>query len=130
MSLSFPNTSLSFIVQEIEDVLKDYPHYPYQTAFSMGELRQKLVDRVFHRLSEQETAYQPPESPQNPTILSHSLEGRVRLTNLIRDSIFYVLQENADWIKRHLPHQETATAQKPPTPQITTSVEEPSHWFG
>jgi hypothetical protein len=130
MSVSFPNTSLSFIIQEIEDVLKDYPHYPYQMAFSSGELRQKLVNRVFNRISEQETAYQPPISSQNSTISPHSLEGRVRLKSLIRNSIFYVLQENADWIKRHLSHKKTASAQKPPTPQMTTSAEEPSHWFG
>lgn len=38
--------TLSVVMQEIEDVLDQYPEHPYQSAFSIPELKQKLIDDV------------------------------------------------------------------------------------
>ena len=43
MSKTIANLTLPVVVQEIEKVLGTYTDHPYQKAFSMPELRQKLI---------------------------------------------------------------------------------------
>ncbi len=46
MSPELINLTLPVVIAEIENVLEDYPEYPYQVAFSMPELRQRLLAHV------------------------------------------------------------------------------------
>ncbi|MEP0803815.1 hypothetical protein NDI37_06480 [Funiculus sociatus GB2-A5] len=43
MSKTIANLTLPVVVQEIEKVLGTYTAHPYQKAFSIPELRQKLI---------------------------------------------------------------------------------------
>jgi hypothetical protein len=44
VTMSYPliNFILPTVIAEIDNALDEYPEYPYQVAFSMHELRQKL----------------------------------------------------------------------------------------
>ena len=46
MSYELINLTLPVVLAEIENVLDDYPENPYQIAFSLPELRQRLVAHV------------------------------------------------------------------------------------
>ncbi len=93
----------AYVLQEIENVLKDYPEYPYQLAFSINELRSKLVAHVMSNLS---NCYSTISVAQKSTIDAkfpyRSKSERMRLDVLIRGSILHLLRENADWISCHI----------------------------
>ncbi|MBW4639606.1 MAG: hypothetical protein KME05_15515 [Gloeocapsa sp. UFS-A4-WI-NPMV-4B04] len=40
------NLTLPVVVAQIENILEDYPESPYQLAFSLPELRHKLIAHV------------------------------------------------------------------------------------
>ncbi|MBM0741115.1 hypothetical protein JOY44_05695 [Phormidium sp. CLA17] len=46
MSHGLINLTLPVVLQEIGYVLEEYPEHPYQTAFAMPELHQKLVAHI------------------------------------------------------------------------------------
>jgi hypothetical protein len=48
MSHSLINLTLPAVTNEIENVLNEYPEDPYQLAFSIHKLQQKLIAHV-HR---------------------------------------------------------------------------------
>ncbi|MCA1993278.1 MAG: hypothetical protein LDL41_14750 [Coleofasciculus sp. S288] len=96
------NTAL---FKEIENVLEDYPEYPYQAAFSIRELRQKLVDHVLRYIPFSYSVIVDAEQPKTNTRFSYrSKAERIRLDALIRGSILHILRENADWVSHHI-HQ-------------------------
>jgi hypothetical protein len=101
----------AYVLREIENVLKDYPEYPYQVAFSMDELRAKLVTHVLSHLS---TCYsvigEPPKPIINAQFSYHSKSKRLRLDVLIRGSILHLLRENAVWISRHIQQLDNSLA--------------------
>ena len=45
------NLTEQVVIEEIEKLIKHYPRYPYQHAFSVPGLRQKLVAYVLNRVS-------------------------------------------------------------------------------
>lgn len=109
--MSNQNRIVPIVVTEIESVLADYPQYPYQLAFSMPELRQKLIAHVLNHLPHSYTAFKNKKElsrPIQPT--SFPWEARIRLENLIRGSIYHVLRENADWVSRNLPQHDSLTS--------------------
>ncbi|GEM_PF-1993066 len=53
MSFELINLTLPLVIQEIEDVLDEYPEHPYQSAFSMHEFRQKLIAHVLSQVPNQ-----------------------------------------------------------------------------
>jgi hypothetical protein len=50
MSSELTNLTLPAVIQEIEDVLYEYPEHPYQSAFSIPELRQKLIAHILNHV--------------------------------------------------------------------------------
>jgi len=129
MSPKIINIPLSGVLKEIEDTLEDYGEYPYQAAFSIHELRQKLINHVLKEIPNcfpnRHTVIEDTEKlPKDSKFIYFSLEERVRLQTLIRGSIFHLLRENADWISRHIPEKEHFPNQK------KSAVNEPSHRFG
>lgn len=107
------NLTSLVVVQEIENVLcDDYPEKPYQAAFDIPELRQKLIAHV---LTHTPNNYTVIEKSQQPAKISNflypNLGERLRINVLIRGSILHILRENADWVSRHIRQQENLVNQ-------------------
>jgi hypothetical protein len=99
------------VFQEIEQVLKDYPEYPYQAAFSIDELRSKLVAHVLRHLPNRYSGMgNARKATKEPKFSFRSKAERVRLDALIRGSILHILRENADWLSRHLQQLDDSVA--------------------
>jgi hypothetical protein len=100
MSHGLVNLTLPVLTQEIEHILEEYPEYPYQSAFSVPELRQKLIA---HTLSVIEGTQ---ISSGNPKVhYSSPLQERLRMEMVIRGSILHILRENANWLSHNLPER-------------------------
>ncbi|HEY9822966.1 MAG TPA: hypothetical protein V6D35_19665 [Candidatus Sericytochromatia bacterium] len=101
----------AYVLQEIEKVLKDYPEYPYQLAFSIKELRSQLVAHVLrHTANCYSTIGDVPESTIEDKFRYSSMSERLRLDTLIRGSIFHLLRENAQWISCYLQRLDNSRA--------------------
>lgn len=104
MAHALVNLTLPVVMQEIEDVLDEYPEDPYQSAFSIPELRQKLIAQVLshfpnpHVVEGRQEAFEAPKA-HRPSFL----QERLRMGMIIRGSMLHILRENADWLSRHLP---------------------------
>lgn len=110
---SISSPILQFVIKEIEYILEEYPQHPYQVAFSMRELRKKLIAQVLNNLPNRyRVIKETKDSNSSLRPIKHSLEDRVRLETLIRGSIYHVLRENADWISHHLPQNESLNNQQ------------------
>jgi hypothetical protein len=97
------NLTLLLVIQEIEEVLKDYPEHPYQIAFSVPELRNKLTLHVLNQLPNYYTILEDAEElPVDARFLYASKQEQVRLENLIRRSIVNLFRENADSISGYI----------------------------
>jgi len=97
------NLTLLLVIKEIEDILEDYPEDSYQVAFSIPELRQKLILQVLNQLpSYYAILEEDQELPSNPKSLYSSLEEKVCMEILIRESIVELFRENADSISCHI----------------------------
>ena len=99
MSHGLVAQTLSTIIQEIETVLEEYPENPYQRAFSLPELHQKLIDHVLNNVPSYnivDGAHKPPNNPQARHF--SFLQRRLRTEMIIRGSILHILRENADWL--------------------------------
>ncbi|MBW4481299.1 MAG: hypothetical protein KME14_02025 [Tildeniella torsiva UHER 1998/13D] len=88
-------------MQEIEDVLNQYPEHPYQAVFSMPELRQKLIDHVHCYVSPHHDAGGRQNTIPGNSIAHRAsfLQERLRLGMLIRGSMLHLLrQEDAEQV--------------------------------
>jgi len=104
MSHGLVNLTLPVVIQEIENVLDEYPEYPYHSAFAMPELRQKLIAHILSQVPNSYVANVGQESSGHAQVRhTSSLRERLRLEVIIRGSILHILRENADWLSRHLP---------------------------
>ncbi len=99
MAHTIVNETLPVVLQEIENVLADYPTYPYQVAFSIEELRQKLIAHVLSQIPNRYSVIEDTqESLRKSKFIKRSLEEQVRLETLVRGSVLHLLRENADWV--------------------------------
>jgi hypothetical protein len=103
MSHELINHTLPAVIQEIEDVLYEYPKHPYQTAFSLPEMHQKLVIHVLNHVPSRYASEEAQAFGKSKVHRSSPLQERLRLEMVVRGSILHVLRENADWLSRHLP---------------------------
>jgi hypothetical protein len=93
----------AYVLQEIENILQDYPEYPYQIAFSSDELRAKLIAHVLRYVPTCCSVIGDTQKPTTNAKFSYrSKSERLRLDALIRGSILHLLRENADWIGRQI----------------------------
>lgn len=105
-------------VEEIGDVLNTYPHHPYQQAFAIPEMEQKLLAYVLNQIHSIYTVNAGrKELHRHHRFPSRSLEQRLHMEPLIRHGIIHILQENAEWVSHHIPEQVDLGNQS-------------SHWFG
>lgn len=119
MSKTIINLSLPLVVQETESILETYPHHPYQQAFSIPDLRQRLICYVLSRMPGMYTVVDDTEQKSvDAESMCSSLEGqKLRLESLIRQGIQSILNDDSEWVNHHIPAQED--------PELA-----PSHWFG
>ena len=89
------NLTSTVVMQEIEDVLNQYPEHPYQAVFSMPELRQKLIDHVYCYVSPHHDAGGKQNAITGNSIAHRSsfLQERLRLGMLIRGSMLHLLRQ-------------------------------------
>jgi hypothetical protein len=116
MTKTIVNLTEPIVVQEIEDTLSTYPYQPYQQAFAIPDLRQKLIAYVMTRSQVSYTVVDS-EAVFNPNAIHASIEERLQMEALIRQGIDQILQEDAEWTIRHLP-------------QVIYQTPAPSSWFG
>lgn len=99
--------TLPVILQEIDYVLEDYPEYPYQVAFSLEKLRQKLIAYVLSQVPNRYTVVENTQEPRPDSNCLHlPLPQRLHIGMVIRGGILHLLRENADWVSRHIPPKE------------------------
>ena len=104
MSQGLMDLTLTGVNQTIEDVLNEYPAHPYQSAFSMPELRQKLIAHILSQVSHRPAIDAVQETIAAPAHRYARLQARLRMEMLVRGSILHILRENAAWLSRHLPN--------------------------
>jgi hypothetical protein len=111
------NLTFILVSQELEEILEQYPEYPYQVAFSSQELRQKLLSHVLSQVPNHYALVEETEElPKDLTFLYASFEEWMRMESLIRESVVRLLGEKADEINS-------------PIPKKDNSIKEPSLWF-
>ncbi|MBN3880055.1 hypothetical protein [Nostoc sp. JL23] len=118
MTKTIVNLTLQVLVGEIENILETYPHYPYQQAFAITELRQELIAYVLNRTS---SCYAVVDEQKQQSIgfncLPYSKEERLCIQTLIREGIKQIIQQNSEEVSHQIP------------PEIESAYA-PSHWFG
>lgn len=97
MSHQIVNLTLPVVLREIENVLEDYPEYPYQVAFAVEEFRQKLIAHVLSNVPNRYTVIDDSQKPSKDyEFLHRPIAERLQMENLIRGGILHILRENAD----------------------------------
>jgi hypothetical protein len=90
-------------MQEIEDVLEEYPEHPYHSAFSLPELRQKLVAHILSHVPNRYIVAEEQESSSSSKArYSSPIQERLQREMVVRAGILHILRENADWLSRQL----------------------------
>jgi len=117
MTEELVNLTYQAVLKEIENVLAEYPNYPYRYSFANPELRQKLLVYVLNRCNHSFSLVEEAEAKVDAKALHHVLEQQPEIRASIHQGIQAVFAENADWANRHIPEK------------LDTS-QEPSHWFG
>lgn len=111
------NVTNQLVVEEIENVLDTYSYHLYQQAFSIPNLRQKLIAYVLSQVHKFYTVLDDGAEILDSKSHSSSLAQRLHIEPLIRQGIIRILQEDAGWVSYHIP--------KP-----VDAGNAPSHWFG
>jgi hypothetical protein len=118
MTPGIVNVTASAIATEVETVLETYPDHPYQQAFAIPELRQKLITYVLNRIpSNYVVTEHSQESLVSLESLPDSLVGEVCPPTLVHQGIRQVLRDSEDQVSHHIPEDVD--------PDST-----PSQWFG
>ncbi|MBR8833386.1 MAG: hypothetical protein DSM106950_04915 [Stigonema ocellatum SAG 48.90 = DSM 106950] len=99
MSHTLINLTLPMVIQEIENVLDEYPEHPYQLAFSIPELRQKLIAHILSHVPNCYVVEGVQELSSNPkNRYSSPVQEGKQIETLVHGSILHILRENADWL--------------------------------
>jgi hypothetical protein len=117
MSTEIINLTRQYVCQKVDEIVK-YSDSPYQSAYSIPQLQQKLIVRVLNQVQPRYgLASQAANQPALDDPRAFSPEEKQQLEQLIQSNIVQVLQEEN--VIQHFPRQ----------PQ-TSPPQEPSHWFG
>jgi hypothetical protein len=93
------NLTLPKVIQEIEHALNDYPEYPYQSAFSIPELRQQLIAHILSQIPNHYGVQGIEKPSKKPSSLySSPIKERLYIETVVHGSILHILRENADSI--------------------------------
>ncbi|HAG85125.1 MAG TPA: hypothetical protein DCL61_29245 [Cyanobacteria bacterium UBA12227] len=98
------NLTLLLVIQEIAEILTDYPENPYQFVFSPQRGLQKLINHVLNQIPNHYYTIldEKEELPTDLSSLYASLEERMQLEAIIRKSIFELLQEYLEEINGYV----------------------------
>ena len=107
MSYELINLTLPLVITEIENVLEDYPQSPYQVAFSLPEMRQRLLAHVLTYTPNRYVVQGEKLTLKSPKVCQPSIQERVQMETLIHGGILHLLRENAEWIGNHLTQMDT-----------------------
>lgn len=103
MSYELIKLTLPVVIAEIENVLEDCPEFPHQRAFSLPEMRQKLLAHVLTHTSNHYIVQGDKLTLKEPKFLYPSpRQERIQMKNLVRGGILHLLRENAEWVKESL----------------------------
>ncbi|MBE9127544.1 MULTISPECIES: hypothetical protein [unclassified Coleofasciculus] len=107
MNQKIINLTCLLIIQEAEEILKDYPQNPYQSALINPALWNRLINHVLNRIPNQYYTIlnESEEFPDNIRILYSSLKERMHLEMIIRQSIVYLLQEHLGFPYSNIVHK-------------------------
>ena len=98
MDYKIANLTLPLVIEEVEEVLQDYPHYPYQVAFSIHKLRQLLIADVLSQIPNEYTVIEATEELSIKHQNFHTpLQKRLHREMIIRQSILDIIRKNAEW---------------------------------
>ncbi len=114
------DNSLWPVVSEILDqVLEDYPSYPYRKALTNQDLRRTLIEHVLSQIPNWHPSKEEEDKPSliNSERVSISQENELHIRNIIRQEIAYLIQQRAECVSRSKPEE-------------IDSCFTPSHWFG
>lgn len=118
MTKTIVNLTLPILVEEIELALNQYPHHPYQQAFSNPDLRQELIAYVLSRIS---SLYVVVDEEKQQRAASqkthHKPEQKQEREAYIHEGIHYIIDKYAEYVYHHIP-------------SATDSGFTPSNWFG
>lgn len=96
MSYQLINLTLPVVIAEIDNILEDYPESPYQIAFSLPEMRQRLFAYVLTHIPNRYTVQGEDLRLKESKFLHPSpMQERLQMENLIHGGILHLLQENA-----------------------------------
>lgn len=107
MSYELINLTLPVVIAEIDTILEDYPESPYQIAFSLPEMRQRLVAYVLTHIPNRYTVRGEELRLKESKFLRPSpMQERLQMENLIHGGILHLLQENSEWVGSRLTQME------------------------
>jgi hypothetical protein len=115
MTKTVANLTLPVVVDQIETVLESYPYHPYQQAFAIPDLRQRLIAYVLNRISSYYTVLE--EGENSTDSINCSSDRKLQIKNLVTQGIPDILQQHWEWSIHHIPSE-------------LESGLTPSHWFG
>jgi len=103
MSHELINLTLPTVIQEIENALDEYPVHPHQSAFSIHELRQKLIAHILSQIPNRYVVEGAQESSKKPKALyPAAMKERMYMETVVHGSILHILRENADLLSNRL----------------------------
>ncbi|MEB3336153.1 MAG: hypothetical protein VKJ46_01735 [Leptolyngbyaceae bacterium] len=118
MTPGIVNVTVSAIATEVETVLETYPDHPYQQAFAIPELRQKLITYVLNRIpSNYVVTEQRQELLVSLTPLPDASAEEICPPALVHQGIQQVLRDSEDQVSHHIPEDIDPDSA-------------PSQWFG
>lgn len=101
MSHQITNLTLPIVNEEIDHVLDTFPYYPYQQAFAIPNLRQRLTTYALTRVQNLYASIDPGrDSMINLCALSGSMTQRDRIRNILHGGIQRILQDSFGWGER------------------------------
>jgi hypothetical protein len=118
MSKVLTNLTKPTVVGVIEDVLEAYPSHPYQQAFAIPDMHQKLIAFVLSRIQNVYGVIEEPgvEDALGDAVPFHT-EERMHVEAVVHQGIHTVFEENPFEVQTQIPTQEEAGLGA-------------SHWFG
>ncbi|MGI0493649.1 hypothetical protein ACN4EG_17855 [Alkalinema pantanalense CENA528] len=118
MTKTLVNLTTPVVLAEIEEVLSNYPDYPYHKVFANPDMRQELVAYVLTRVQSIYSTCDADQSEEQQSFTNGricSVQAEESIPMLIHEGILELLKEFSD------PAQ---------IPEECDAGLAPSHWFG
>lgn len=107
MSLKLVNLTSLSVVEEIENILYNYPEYPYQAAFTISYWKQRLIAYVLSSVPNRYAVIEPGQNMSCKSYLSQfPTEQQLALENSIHAGIIDLLRNNPRWQDQQFAIQE------------------------